>query len=188
MTVLAHFDRFQVILATNQPHETIFDTPSGTKSVVNDRFQISTSLIFCSLPIRVTQGNGQMPNGTTRISCKKSEGSTVELAHFMGCSTFSEYTVVADISLCHVGNDKAELSRVCLLGCGISTGYGAVVNTAKVEEGSICAVWGLELLVWPSVWAQSKQVLAGLSVLISILVSLIPLKILVSPSVLILMI
>jgi len=93
--------------------------------------------------IRVTQGNGQMPNGTTRFSCKKSDGSTVELAHFMGCSTFSEYTVVADISLCHVGNDKAELSRVCLLGCGISTGYGAVVNTAKVEEGAICAVWGL---------------------------------------------
>merc|ERR1711879_351361 len=93
--------------------------------------------------IRVTQGSGVMPNGTKRFSCKKSDGSTVELAHFMGCSTFSAYTVVADISLCKVGNDKAELSRVCLLGCGISTGYGAVLNTAEVEEGSIVAVWGL---------------------------------------------
>jgi len=93
--------------------------------------------------IRVTQGSGVMPNGTKRFSCKKADGSVVELAHFMGCSTFSKYTVVADISLCKVGNDKAEMSRVCLLGCGISTGYGAVLNTAKVDEGSTVAVWGL---------------------------------------------
>lgn len=60
----------------------------------------------------------------------------------MGTSTFSEYTVVADISLAKV-NKIAPLNKVCLLGCGISTGYGAALNTAKVEAGSTCAVWGL---------------------------------------------
>jgi len=60
----------------------------------------------------------------------------------MGTSTFSEYTVCAEISVAKV-DEKAPLDKVCLLGCGISTGYGAVVNTAKVEPGSTCAVWGL---------------------------------------------
>lgn len=60
----------------------------------------------------------------------------------MGCSTFSEYTVVAEISLCKI-NEKAPLEKVCLLGCGIPTGYGAAINTAGVEPGSTCAVWGL---------------------------------------------
>lgn len=60
----------------------------------------------------------------------------------MGTSTFSEYTVVADISLAKV-NESAPLDKVCLLGCGISTGYGAALNTAGVEAGSTCAVWGL---------------------------------------------
>lgn len=87
--------------------------------------------------IRVTQGQGVMPDGTSRFTCK---GQPVK--HFMGCSTFSEYTVVAAISLCKV-NDSADLSRVCLLGCGISTGYGAALNTAQVTPGSTCAVWGL---------------------------------------------
>jgi S-(hydroxymethyl)glutathione dehydrogenase/alcohol dehydrogenase len=99
---------------------------------------------FCKNPktnicqkIRVTQGNGVMPDGTSRFTCK---GKT--LAHFMGCSTFSEYTVVASISVCKV-DPAAGLDKVCLLGCGVSTGYGAALNTAKVEPGSICAVWGL---------------------------------------------
>ncbi|KAE9421596.1 hypothetical protein Angca_004731 [Angiostrongylus cantonensis] len=87
--------------------------------------------------IRVSQGNGVMPNGTTRFSCNGKR-----IYHFMGCSTFCEYTVVADISLCKI-NPKAPLEKVCLLGCGISTGYGAVVNTCKVEPGSTVAVWGL---------------------------------------------
>lgn len=78
-----------------------------------------------------------MPDGTTRFTCKGKS-----LFHFMGCSTFSEYTVVAAISLCKV-NPSAPLEKVCLLGCGITTGYGAVLKTAKVEEGSTCAVWGL---------------------------------------------
>ncbi|WAQ97005.1 ADHX-like protein [Mya arenaria] len=100
--------------------------------------------VFCKSPktnlcskIRETQGRGVMPNGTSRFTCK---GQTVY--HFMGCSSFSEYTVVADISVCKV-NPAAPLEKVCLLGCGISTGYGAALNTAKVEEGSTCAVWGL---------------------------------------------
>lgn len=99
---------------------------------------------FCKNPktnlcqkIRATQGAGQMPDGTTRFTCKGKS-----LFHFMGCSTFSEFTVVAAISLCKV-NPTAPLEKVCLLGCGITTGYGAVLKTAKVEEGSTCAVWGL---------------------------------------------
>ncbi|XP_033200573.1 alcohol dehydrogenase class-3 Fdh [Bombus vancouverensis nearcticus] len=99
---------------------------------------------FCTHPntnlcskIRVTQGKGVMPDGTSRFTCK---GQT--LAHFMGCSTFSEYTVVADISLAKI-DPIAPLDKVCLLGCGVSTGYGAAVNTAKVTPGSSCAIWGL---------------------------------------------
>lgn len=78
-----------------------------------------------------------MPDGSTRFKCQGKE-----LFHFMGCSTFSEYTVVAEISLAKV-NDSAPLDKVCLLGCGITTGYGAALNTAKVEEGSNVAVWGM---------------------------------------------
>uniref|UniRef100_A0A0N4ZS79 S-(hydroxymethyl)glutathione dehydrogenase n=1 Tax=Parastrongyloides trichosuri TaxID=131310 RepID=A0A0N4ZS79_PARTI len=87
--------------------------------------------------IRVTQGNGVMPDGTSRFTCKGQP-----IFHFMGCSTFSEYTVVADISLCKI-NENAPLNKVCLLGCGISTGFGAVKNTCKVEKDSTVAVWGL---------------------------------------------
>jgi len=99
---------------------------------------------FCNSPktnlcgkIRSTQGAGVMPDGTSRFTCK---GKT--LYHFMGCSTFSEYTVVAEISVTKVV-DEAPMDKVCLLGCGISTGYGAAINTAKVEAGSTCAIWGL---------------------------------------------
>ncbi|PSN45697.1 Alcohol dehydrogenase class-3, partial [Blattella germanica] len=99
---------------------------------------------FCKSPktnlcgkIRLTQGQGLMPDGTSRFTCK---GKTIY--HFMGCSTFSEYTVVAEISVAKV-NETAALDKVCLLGCGIPTGYGAALNTAKVEEGSNCAIWGL---------------------------------------------
>lgn len=87
--------------------------------------------------IRATQGKGVMPDGTSRFTCK---GKTVY--HFMGCSTFSEYTVVAEISVAKI-NPSAPLDKVCLLGCGITTGYGAALNTAKVEEGSIVAIFGL---------------------------------------------
>lgn len=78
-------------------------------------------------PCRITQGQGLLPDKTSRFTCKGKQ-----LFHFMGTSTFSEYTVVADISLAKV-NEKAPLDKVCLLGCGISTGYGAALNTANVS-------------------------------------------------------
>lgn len=86
--------------------------------------------------IRATQGKGVMPDGTSRFTCKGKE-----LLHFMGTSTFSQYTVVADISVVAITKD-APMDRTCLLGCGITTGYGAAVETAKVEEGSNVAVFG----------------------------------------------
>eukprot|EP00808_Paulinella_micropora_P029852 g16709.t1 len=101
--------------------------------------------IFCQSPhsnlcprIRATQGAGVMPDGTSRFSTM--QGQT--LYHFMGCSTFSEYTVVAEIACAKV-DDKAPLGKVCLFGCGVSTGFGAVWNTMKVEEGKSVAVFGL---------------------------------------------
>ncbi|XP_050394939.2 alcohol dehydrogenase class-3 [Patella vulgata] len=99
---------------------------------------------FCKSPktnlcskIRATQGKGVMPDGTSRFRCNGKQ-----LFHFMGTSTFSEYTVVAEVSVSKV-DVNAPLDKVCLLGCGISTGYGAALNTAGVEPGSTCAVWGL---------------------------------------------
>lgn len=87
--------------------------------------------------IRLTQGQGLMPDGTSRFSQK---GKT--LYHYMGTSTFSEYTVLPEIALAKI-NPSAPLDKVCLLGCGITTGIGAVLNTAKVEAGSTVAVFGL---------------------------------------------
>lgn len=87
--------------------------------------------------IRVTQGQGLMPDGTSRFSLNGNP-----LYHYMGTSTFSEYTVLPEISLAKI-NKQAPLDKVCLLGCGITTGIGAVLNTAKVEPGSTVAVFGL---------------------------------------------
>ncbi|OOG40215.1 S-(hydroxymethyl)glutathione dehydrogenase/class III alcohol dehydrogenase [Rhodanobacter sp. C05] len=87
--------------------------------------------------IRVTQGNGLMPDGTSRFSLNGQP-----LLHYMGTSTFSEYTVLPEISLAKI-NPAAPLEKVCLLGCGITTGIGAVLNTAKVEPGASVAVFGL---------------------------------------------
>ncbi|XP_035739883.1 alcohol dehydrogenase class-3-like [Vespa mandarinia] len=100
------------------------------------KFCKSSKTNLCS-KIRATQGKGLMPDNTSRFTCK---GQSI--AHFMGCSTFSEYTVVSDISLAKI-DSNAPLEKVCLLGCGIPTGYGAVLNTAKIEPGSTCAIWGL---------------------------------------------
>ena len=86
--------------------------------------------------IRATQGKGVMPDGTTRF---KAHGQ--DILHYMGTSTFSQYTVVADISVVAVTN-KAPTDRACLLGCGITTGYGAATVTANVEPGSNIAVFG----------------------------------------------
>lgn len=87
--------------------------------------------------IRSTQGNGVMPDGSVRFHDKEGK----PLQHFMGCSGFSQYTVVADISLVEV-DPKAKLSTVCLLGCGVTTGVGAATITANVQKGDTVAVWG----------------------------------------------
>ena len=87
--------------------------------------------------IRVTQGQGVMPDGTSRFSLN---GEPIH--HFMGTSTFSHYTVLPEISVAKI-NPEAPLEKVCLLGCGITTGIGAVINTARVEPGSSVAIFGL---------------------------------------------
>nr|WP_245635131.1 S-(hydroxymethyl)glutathione dehydrogenase/class III alcohol dehydrogenase [Marinobacterium profundum] len=87
--------------------------------------------------IRETQGKGLMPDGTTRFF---KDGQPI--FHYMGCSTFSEYTVLPEISLAKISKE-APLEEVCLLGCGVTTGMGAVMNTAKVEEGATVAIFGM---------------------------------------------
>ena len=87
--------------------------------------------------IRATQGRGLMPDGTSRFA---RDGQTIH--HYMGTSTFSEYTVLPDIAVAKIQPD-APLEQVCLLGCGVTTGIGAVRNTARVEPGSTVAVFGL---------------------------------------------
>jgi S-(hydroxymethyl)glutathione dehydrogenase/alcohol dehydrogenase len=87
--------------------------------------------------VRATQGKGLMPDGTSRFSY---QGKPIY--HYMGTSTFSEYTVVPEISLAKI-DDEAPLEKVCLLGCGVTTGIGAVHNTAKVKAGDTVAVFGL---------------------------------------------
>lgn len=87
--------------------------------------------------IRATQGKGLMPDGTTRFS---KDGQPIY--HYMGTSTFSEYTVLPEISIAKV-DPAAPLEEICLLGCGVTTGIGAVMNTAKVKEGESVAIFGL---------------------------------------------
>lgn len=87
--------------------------------------------------VRATQGKGLMSDSTTRFSYNQQP-----LFHYMGCSTFSEYTVVHEVSLAKI-NPNADHGQVCLLGCGVTTGLGAVHNTAKVQAGDTVAVFGL---------------------------------------------
>jgi S-(hydroxymethyl)glutathione dehydrogenase/alcohol dehydrogenase len=88
------------------------------------------------LAIREQQNLGYLPDGTTRLSL-----GGEPIRHFMGTSTFAEYTVMPEIALAKV-NPEADLSRACLFACGLSTGLGAAINTAKVEAGSVCVVFG----------------------------------------------
>jgi S-(hydroxymethyl)glutathione dehydrogenase/alcohol dehydrogenase len=108
--------------------------------------------------IRVTQGKGLMPDGTSRFS---KDGK--QILHYMGTSTFSEYTVLPEIALAKI-NPKAPLDKVCLLGCGITTGIGAVLNTAKVQPGSTVAVFGLGgiglAVVQGAVMAKAARIIA----------------------------
>jgi S-(hydroxymethyl)glutathione dehydrogenase/alcohol dehydrogenase len=108
--------------------------------------------------IRITQGQGLMPDGTSRFSMNGQQ-----LFHYMGTSTFSEYSVMPEISVAKI-NSEAPLDKVCLLGCGITTGIGAVLNTAKVEPGSTVAVFGLGgiglSVVQGAVMAGASRILA----------------------------
>jgi len=108
--------------------------------------------------IRITQGKGLMPDGTTRFSHQKKP-----IFHYMGTSTFSEFTVVPEIALAKI-NNQAPLDKVCLLGCGITTGIGAVLNTAKVDAGSTVAVFGLGgigmSVIQGAVMAKASRIIA----------------------------
>jgi S-formylglutathione hydrolase len=129
------------------------------------------SCIFCQNEntnlcpkIRAFQGKGVMPDGTSRFS---KDGKTI--FHFMGCSTFSEYTVVAEISCAKI-NPAADVNKVCILGCGVSTGWGAAVNNCKVTPGSTCVVFGLGavgLAVIQSCKDQGASTIVGVDLLSS---------------------
>jgi len=99
-----------------------------------------------------------MPDGTSRFSIKGKP-----ILHYMGCSTFSEHTVLPEISLAKI-NPKAPLDKVCLLGCGITTGIGAVFNTAKVWPGATVAVFGMGgiglAVVQGAVMAKASRIIA----------------------------
>src|SRR5580658_5927276 len=87
--------------------------------------------------IRATQGKGVMPDGTTRFHLGKEP-----VYHYMGCSTFSNFTVLPEIALAKIRED-APFEKVCYIGCGVTTGIGAVIKTAKVEPGANVVVFGL---------------------------------------------
>src|SRR6186713_1341532 len=102
----------------------------GCKSCLSRKTNLCTA-------IRATQGKGVMPDGTSRFSIGKEM-----IHHYMGCSTFSNYTVLPEIALAKIRSD-APFDKVCYIGCGVTTGIGAVINTAKVEPGANVVVFGL---------------------------------------------
>jgi S-(hydroxymethyl)glutathione dehydrogenase / alcohol dehydrogenase len=102
----------------------------------NCEYCLSRKTNLCQA-IRVTQGQGVMPDGTSRFSI---DGQ--KLYHYMGTSTFANYTVLPEIAVAKIRED-APFDKVCLIGCGVTTGIGAVINTAKVEPGSNVVVFGL---------------------------------------------
>lgn len=118
------------------------------------KFCLSGKTNLCG-KIRATQGKGVMPDGTSRFKCKGKD-----LLHFMGTSTFSQYTVVADISVVAITPDAA-MDKTCLLGCGITTGYGAAVITAGnghgVGKGSSVAVFGAGCVGLSVIQGAAKQ-------------------------------
>ncbi|MBA55837.1 MAG: S-(hydroxymethyl)glutathione dehydrogenase/class III alcohol dehydrogenase [Pseudomonadales bacterium] len=121
------------------------------------KFCLSGKTNLCQA-IRATQGQGLMPDGTSRFS---QNGKMIH--HYMGTSTFSEYTVLPEIAVAKI-NKAAPLDKVCLLGCGITTGIGAVLNTAKVEAGSTVAVFGLGgiglSVIQGAVMAKAERIIA----------------------------
>lgn len=131
--------------------------PLYTPECGNCRFCQSNKTNLCQA-IRTTQGKGLMPDNTSRFSLN---GNSIH--HFMGTSTFSQYTVLPEIALAKI-NPQAPLEKVCLLGCGITTGIGAVLNTAKVEAGSTVAVFGLGgvglSVIQGAVMAKAERIIA----------------------------
>lgn len=121
------------------------------------KFCLSGKTNLCQA-IRTTQGQGLMPDGSSRFS---KNGQPI--FHYMGTSTFSEYTVVPEIAVAKI-NPEAPLEQVCLLGCGVTTGIGAVRNTAKVEPGTAVAVFGLGgiglAVVIGAVMAKASRIIA----------------------------
>ena len=107
------------------------------KSCLSQRTNLCTA-------IRATQGQGLMPDGSSRFRCEEvgaGRGSNV-IFHYMGCSTFSNFTVLPEIAVAKVRED-APFDKICYIGCGVTTGIGAVINTAKVWPGANVAVFGL---------------------------------------------
>lgn len=121
------------------------------------KFCLSGKTNLCQA-IRNTQGKGLMPDGTSRF--KRGQQT---IYHYMGTSTFSNYTVLPEIAVAKI-NPAAPLDKVCLLGCGITTGIGAVLNTAKVEAGSSVAVFGLGgiglSVIQGAVMAKAQRIIA----------------------------
>ena len=105
------------------------------KTCLSQRSNLCTS-------IRATQGQGLMPDRTSRFSCESVGGRGSEIFHYMGCSTFSNFTVLPEIALAKVRED-APFDKICYIGCGVTTGIGAVVYTAKVWPGANVVVFGL---------------------------------------------
>jgi S-(hydroxymethyl)glutathione dehydrogenase/alcohol dehydrogenase len=110
--------------------------PLYTPECRNCKSCLSRKTNLCTA-IRATQGKGVMPDGTSRFSC---EGEPV--MHYMGCSTFANFTVLPEIALAKVRED-APFDKICYIGCGVTTGIGAVINTAKVQVGDNVVVFGL---------------------------------------------
>ena len=100
------------------------------------KFCLSGKTNLCQA-IRETQGRGLMPDGTSRLSFKGKK-----IFHYMGTSTFANYAVVPEIALAKIRQD-APFNKVCYIGCGVTTGLGAVMNTAKMEEGATAVIFGL---------------------------------------------
>ncbi len=121
------------------------------------KFCLSGKTNLCQA-IRSTQGQGLMPDGTSRFS-----QNGKQIFHYMGTSTFSEYSVMPEIAVAKI-NKAAPLDKVCLLGCGVTTGIGAVLNTAKVEPGSTVAVFGLGgiglSVIQGAVLAKAERIIA----------------------------
>jgi S-(hydroxymethyl)glutathione dehydrogenase/alcohol dehydrogenase len=105
------------------------------KSCLSQRTNLCTK-------IRATQGQGVMPDGTSRFSCAPAGGGIEPVFHYMGCSTFSNFTVLPEIAVAKVRED-APFDKICYIGCGVTTGIGAVVYTAKVWPGANVVVFGL---------------------------------------------